>query len=396
MTHLLLSLPLWFTMTTAASPDTEAQPWTKCFEITATTPAPVSIIEAEGGAGQPARAVEDETLRMGGAVDLQLSRLKNGVSCERELPTRIAVFLDGIEMKGLDNPALMVESEDKIRARVFLDRRDGDADPEPNTTWRRLLRPAESGRRPLLVSLGDPGERPLATSPARAVNLEVATPYTWVWLAAVAGSLMFGFGFWLSRKGRNMLRDSTPVDSETGEALKLPDVVATKRSFSLARVQMLFWSCIVLACFIYLYAVLGVYNTLLTPQTLALMGLSGGTTLIAGQIDRSNGPGEARRRKRISATWEAKKSEDAAVQKEYESSLGRSQGLLPDLMTDASGFALHRVQTVAWTVLMGFVFIQEVPCTLSMPAFDTTLLLLLAISNGTYLAFKSNEGQPTP
>ena len=78
-----------------------------------------------------------------------------------------------------------------------------------------------------------------------------------------------------------------------------------------------------------------------------------------------------------------------------------SQGWYKDLTTDTNGAALHRVQTLVWTIALGVVFIATVIANLTtgvathliMPQFDTSLLLLLGISNAGYIGFKYPEPQ---
>jgi hypothetical protein len=43
---------------------------------------------------------------------------------------------------------------------------------------------------------------------------------------------------------------------------------------------------------------------------------------------------------------------------------------------------------MAWTVILGFVFIASVWSDLTMPDFSPTLLGLMGISSGTYVGFK--------
>jgi hypothetical protein len=74
------------------------------------------------------------------------------------------------------------------------------------------------------------------------------------------------------------------------------------------------------------------------------------------------------------------------------SSLGavtHSQGFWRDLVTDDRGaVALDRFQIVAWTAILGGVFLQSVIWDLSMPEFSATTLALMGISSGTYIGFK--------
>jgi len=46
---------------------------------------------------------------------------------------------------------------------------------------------------------------------------------------------------------------------------------------------------------------------------------------------------------------------------------------------------------MAWTVVLGIVFINAVQTDLAMPDFDATLLGLMGLSSGTYIGFKFPE-----
>jgi hypothetical protein len=62
-----------------------------------------------------------------------------------------------------------------------------------------------------------------------------------------------------------------------------------------------------------------------------------------------------------------------------------------DIISDDTGLSFHRFQVVLWTVILGVIFVCSVATTVSMPEFDQTLLILMGISNGTYLGFKIPE-----
>ena len=70
---------------------------------------------------------------------------------------------------------------------------------------------------------------------------------------------------------------------------------------------------------------------------------------------------------------------------------GSSAGLLQDILSDATGYSLHRFQIVAWTAVLGVIFVASVYNTLKMPEFSTNLLALMGISAGTYIGFKFPE-----
>jgi hypothetical protein len=73
-----------------------------------------------------------------------------------------------------------------------------------------------------------------------------------------------------------------------------------------------------------------------------------------------------------------------------------SEGWWSDLVTDANGPSFHRFQMIAWTIILGILFLASVYKSLSMPVFSGTMLALMGISAGTYLGFKIPENQSKP
>jgi hypothetical protein len=73
--------------------------------------------------------------------------------------------------------------------------------------------------------------------------------------------------------------------------------------------------------------------------------------------------------------------------------LQRGRRVFNDILTDVVGISLHRFQIVIWTLVLGFIFWRPVYETLAMPEFPGTLLVLMGISNGTYIGFKFPEKQ---
>ena len=68
-----------------------------------------------------------------------------------------------------------------------------------------------------------------------------------------------------------------------------------------------------------------------------------------------------------------------------------SRGFLTDLVSYGTNVSLFRFQNVAWTLVLVAVYIRTVFCYLRMPDFDSTLLMLMGISSGTYIGGKVTE-----
>lgn len=67
-----------------------------------------------------------------------------------------------------------------------------------------------------------------------------------------------------------------------------------------------------------------------------------------------------------------------------------------DILSDVNGVSFYRFQLVAWTFVLGVVFLHHVFRYLEMPDFDEYLLALLGISAGTYLGYKLPENISGP
>jgi hypothetical protein len=258
----------------------------------------------------------------------------------------------------------------------------------------------------LHVSAGVHNGRPLPRAPGANTTLVLTKLYTdWttgVWLALL---LAIVIALLVYARRSDLLRDG-------------PTLAGTKQPYSVARVQMAWWFFLILIGFSYIWTVTGDNDTI-TPGLLVLMGISAATAVAAVAIS----PAEAR----VSARGNLIDEEIAVVDKAIErivvdaaaanaelqailvrrradlerrramliverSSLGavaQSQGFWRDLVTDDRGaVALDRFQIVAWTAILGGVFLQSVLWDLSMPEFSATTLALMGISSGTYIGFK--------
>jgi hypothetical protein len=137
----------------------------------------------------------------------------------------------------------------------------------------------------------------------------------------------------------------------------LPAGVAGQKSYSLARTQMALWTFLVAGSLAFIFMVTRNENVI-SNGVLALIGISFGTTLLASVADGTAPVPQA------------------------------TQGFFTDLLTDGTGPSFHRYQMVLFTIILAVIFIVQVGANLVMPEFDTTLLGLMGISNGTYLGFK--------
>ncbi len=207
--------------------------------------------------------------------------------------------------------------------------------------------------RKVKLSIGTP------VLPALEVANTKETAFTYI-IVYKTGALIFlgiavlmGFLFYYFRKSP-MFRDA-PGDNST---LK-PD----ETSYSLAKVQLAFWTVIIILCETYIWCITGVLPDL-SASSLVLLGMSVGTTALSTFVGYAN---ELKGRKASGNFWK-------------------------DLISDAAGIpSLHRVQMLIWTLLIGFYFVRQSWLHFSMPDISENMLILMGISSGTYVALKTQE-----
>jgi hypothetical protein len=206
---------------------------------------------------------------------------------------------------------------------------------------------------------------------------------------------------------------------------------------SLARTQMAFWFVVIAAAFAFLWVTTGNIDTINgTYLTLLAIGTTTALTSVAIQGQRSDRKDLATvlqktphemlgmRPTELKEAIEQRKqeletlgvttmtpdevAEQKAILKSHETEIEclekkrpkwlarriyfwryRLRTVFEDLLTEEAGtYDFHRFQMLAWTLVLGAVFVAKVFTESTMPQFDSNLLLLMGISSGAYLGFK--------
>lgn len=161
---------------------------------------------------------------------------------------------------------------------------------------------------------------------------------------------------------------------------------AAPKPYSLARVQLVWWTFIILSSFISIVLASGQIPTF-DNSTLILLGIGSLTTASARIIDisdKQNPPS-------VSVT----------------SVNQTSQGFLLDILSDNNGVSIHRLQAFVFNLVFGVWFIYKcykgIPHATTAASSDTinslipvitnNNLILLGLSAGTYVALKSAENK---
>lgn len=168
--------------------------------------------------------------------------------------------------------------------------------------------------------------------------------------------------FFLRKTG--LLKDSTTVINDK-----------SKQPYSFSRVQIAWWTVIIIGSFIYLYALQYKFLTsgfinLFSTSALALLGISSATTAIGRIIDTNQ--------------------EQSTTLRNQDQN---SEGFFKDILSDDNGISIYRFQCLIFNIVYGLIFIHIVlrPETIKMPEFNEIELALIGISSSTYLLLKSRE-----
>lgn len=270
--------------------------------------------------------------------------------------------------------------------------------------------------RPIEVAIGlDDGtkwihfEKNVQEKPFYIVLEQVNPVKFWIFIAFLIVIIIF---IWVYRPLRGALKEAL---SDIG-----PKPKTGTKPWSLARCQMAFWFVLVTVSYVSIWVTTGALDAI-SGSALALIGIGTGAALGSVAIDISGDP-QARRndleQKLLGMQVEAQGIEQELQQnqaltldqKKYKERLlhalqhnqiqikekilriienNPSQGFSKDILNDPDGdAALHRIQIVIWTLILGIIYIYSVWETLAMPEFSPTLLALQGLSVGAYLGFK--------
>lgn len=216
-------------------------------------------------------------------------------------------------------------------------------------TWKHVLisaRRANPNR--VRLSVGLPGQQPIRSDK----YLPLKQPGTAYQTAVYVGlAVLVLIVFLLGRRKVGMLL--------------LPGA-EHERKYSLGLSQMAIWFCLIVFGWTYV-SLMTKSPAHLSSSLLVLMGISSATAIGAVLVP----------------TPKSNHAESA-----------KPNRWLRDIVSDANGdVSLHRLQMFVWTVVLGIYFLISIFREYVMPDFDTQLLVLMGISSGTYIGFKTQENK---
>jgi hypothetical protein len=185
------------------------------------------------------------------------------------------------------------------------------------------------------------------------------------WLVLLSFLLLF---LWLGIRF-NLLKDKS---------------TATVKPYSYARVQLTWWTLIIVSSFVSIFLSKG-NLPLLDSSIIILLGLSSATTATAAVIDTSD----------------QSNSKLTLIQNQ------ESEGFLLDILSDNNGISIHRLQAFLFNIIIGVwvlysvqkgllncnVITNQTCINTIIPSIDDNKLLLLGVSALAYVGLKTNENK---
>lgn len=307
----------------------------------------------------------------------------------------LTLYLDGVRMAGLPTRPLHIVGGQSTFAFDLV--RDANID-DNRKAWDTLLKAKSNYEMTLQASVAIGSEAPRPAHSAQPLRFYVAEPGR-IYSVLIAGIVLF-----LALYAVLVKRTSMLLDAETG-------------FYSLGKSQMAFWGLLVLLSFFGVWFLTGTMERI-PPQALILLGISGATGLTAifigtnsrqkieqmilettarlPALETEKRALETQRQNNAPAFTAADRARLLSIQGQIATLHKQLHALVPqgfwyDIVNDGNGASFHRAQVVAWTLVLGTVFVGGVMQVMSMPEFPESLLVLMGISNATYIGFKIPE-----
>ena len=203
---------------------------------------------------------------IGGRIRIKVVGLSDAIKNKLD-PNRLVLYLDGIELKGVE-PSVVDVSSGVLEFKL-------ERNADSRKAWDTLLGSPTRSEKNVSVNVGLTNGQTLELEDSKNVMTLIVFDPPWFAVSSIGFLIVVALFWWRAIKG-NIIRDSNPPKPSGDQ----------KKPYSLARLQMAIWFFLVFGSFVFLYLITSDYNTI-TEQALILMGIGTGTALGAAAIDAS-------------------------------------------------------------------------------------------------------------
>jgi len=182
----------------------------------------------------------------------------------------------------------------------------------------------------------------------------------WAWvLSLLVGIFLIVVAFW-----KNLLRDKS---------------IAAKKPYSFSRVQIAWWTVIVISSILFTWISTGEFT--INSTVWILLGISAGTLGVSSAIDvKDLANANAALGSQPNAVAQMSQNHDC-------------EGFFKDILSDKDGISIHRLQSFVFNVSFGIFYLIQAFDIYELPVFDNNVLGLLGLSNGAYTLLKNSENK---
>lgn len=334
----------------------------------------------------------EKTCKFDSTVTLDVPHWPTWVVAAKGTPTKLTLYLDGMKLPEVTATPISATSSTPARL-AFTLRRLADK-PESMSAWSTVMTKAleqQGENAKFSVGIGD--ERGILAMKDKAINFKTRSWCKRFWLTVVIALILaVVFGVWGHYKKWAWIRDNYAIPEGS-----LPE--ATQRSFSLGRIQMLWWTWIIgvsMGCVWLSSEEVWALN----ETCLVLIGISAATAVGAVAV-MPDGVAVLKTKLDVANTaltglpaddlgLENAKIRVDKAKKDLSDAI-MSDGFLQDITSNFgdANTGLHRLQNIVFTFVLGGWFLCMAFQSGTLPSLSTTLLTLMGISGSTYVGFKA-------
>jgi hypothetical protein len=317
--------------------------------------------------------IDKEICRFGDTLRLRMEHAGAWTAYAKPDLSKLTLVIDGVRMSGLAAaPSLLGTGLD------FRLTRD-PTKAEQAAAWANVLARVPPGGGGLPIGLAD-DKGAIASVDTKSAVVRFGNQSRFAWSLSILTAALLG---WLFLTGTadwhhwRWLRDASPIPQDIA--------ISERMTFSLGRCQMFLWTAVIVVSFLYILATTGDGNSF-NGTAFALMGISAATALgsIAATSYSKVAQAEIDAYKGLTAP-------SVAQQQHLLGYIGSKNWWLDLTSEDAQRTGLHRLQNIAFTLLLVVVFLTLVLTERTMPTLSETQLALIGISSAGYIGFKAAE-----
>ncbi|UOQ98024.1 hypothetical protein MUN81_00695 [Hymenobacter sp. 5317J-9] len=309
-----------------------------------------------------------DSLQLGDHVVLRVRGLAKALDTYKRKPTELRLFIDGVGFPMAPEAVDLLNRADTARVRFLLLR-----NPSTEPIWQLFYRVRSKLDHKAHIGIGfENGQLGEAFPQDHNIYLELVRRNELNLGLFLVGALLAVLLYlcWHS----NLVRSDILRGNLNDQDMDRTDMIGKQYEsvpFSLSKVQLVFWTFLILSAYLLCYLVTGELAAI-PVSLLGLLGISLGGNLFSRGITSDQ----------VNASAEGPSVNDV------------SKGFWRDILAEQNRFSIARIQFLLFNLLVGLYFVRHVWRLWNIPPLDEGLLGLISISTTGFLFGKYQESKP--